>query len=89
MYTRPNNFNSRSGKLQIHTLREERPGFLGFIESVFYELKPLLYSGLAFFALTHNFADAWYVRFACLAVLIFSFLVVFSRLAFRGYISNG
>lgn len=79
---------SNKGRVQIGVLREETPGFIDFVEGLFYESKPLLYVGLAFWALhSHALTSGWF-KLGFMVIVLYSVLVVYSRLTYRGYIGK-
>ncbi len=83
-----NPYGGRKIKFKVDIIQKERPGFLGFFEGLFYEVKPLLYLTLVFWVTSQHFIDTWYTKFACMIILLFCTMVVYSRLSYRGYIEN-
>lgn len=54
--------------------------------SLFYELKPLLYTAVAVYAYKAGVTDHQLLKLACFGVLVFSAYIVYARLFHRGHI---
>lgn len=66
--------------------KENRLGFFGALEQIYYELKPLILAGISVYALRTVAANSLYVKYASVGVIVFCIYVVWSRLNSRGII---
>ncbi len=82
------NYGAKNGKIRIQTLKNEAPGLMDFFESVFYELKPFIYCAIAFWALHASVVHAAWFKLGFMIILLYSVLISFSRLSYRGYIDD-
>jgi len=56
------------------------------LESLFYELKPVLYLVISLTALRSSYGETGVVKFAALGVLVFTAAIIHARLTNRGVI---
>jgi hypothetical protein len=73
-------------KFKIDVYKNESPGLFEFLEGFFYEIKPFLYLSFSVWVVHSHFSEAWWLKIACMGIIIFSFLTLFSRLSYRGYL---
>jgi hypothetical protein len=71
----------RQLKAKNHSL-----GFWGALETLTYEIKPILYMTFSLAILQSNMTSLMFIKFAAVYVLLFSLFISMCRLSNRGYI---
>ncbi|MEK6556598.1 MAG: hypothetical protein AABZ31_15215 [Bdellovibrionota bacterium] len=58
------------------------------LEKLYYEAKPLILTVFAFYGLTSNYSNTFFVKFNILTLFVLAAYVTYSRLLHRGYIKQ-